>query len=314
MYRNPKVYHSRLKELNADDLLIPLWERLTFSSGEMCALKIVFSHYSTAGTECDRLEWQVTGGGLSENSGWLPVGPCPSAAVTELGVVSFDVPQVKRPTKARLELRLLGGENLIATARQELYIFPPHLTLHVEQTKRSVHAPEFQSALADLGYLSANTLSDADLAIVTTLDDTCREFLLRGGRVLFLGESDDALQTHMPGLGIEARTGTPWQGDWASSFGWHRFENIPTEGIVNFAFADLTPEHVIHGFSPRDFALDVYAGLFVGWLHKPIPTIARKRVGRGELLISTFRLSKNLESNPLARHVFKELMVLIEDV
>jgi hypothetical protein len=71
---------------------------------------------------------------------------------------------------------------------------------------------------------------------------------------------------------------------------------------------------VIHGFSPRDFALDVYAGLFVGWLHKPIPTIARKRVGRGELLISTFRLSKNLESNPLARHVFKELVVLIEDV
>ena len=83
---------------------------------------------------------------------------------------------------------------------------------------------------------------------------------------------------------------------------------------MNFAFADLTPEHVIHGFSPRDFALDVYAGLFVGWLHKQIPTIARKRVGRGELLTSTFRLSKNLESNPLAKYLFKELMILIEDV
>ncbi|HEX8634164.1 MAG TPA: hypothetical protein VF703_08450 [Pyrinomonadaceae bacterium] len=33
------------------------------------------------------------------------------------------------------------------------------------------------------------------------------------------------------------------------------------------AFADLTPEHVITGISPRDFAADVHAGLFVGWLH-----------------------------------------------
>ncbi|HEU0297745.1 MAG TPA: hypothetical protein VFR47_33695, partial [Anaerolineales bacterium] len=80
----------------------------------------------------------------------------------------------------------------------------------------------------------------------------------------------------------------------------------------NFAFADLTPEHVIHGFAPRDFASDVYAGLFVGWLHKPIPTIARKRVGRGMLMISTFRLRQNLETNPLAAFLFKELLDLIQ--
>jgi hypothetical protein len=55
----------------------------------------------------------------------------------------------------------------------------------------------------------------------------------------------------------------------------------------------------------------VYAGLFVGWLHKPIPTIARKRVGSGELLISTFRLAKNLDTNPLARHLFRELLNLL---
>ena len=34
MYRNPKVYHPLLKKLNADDVLIPLWERLAFSAGE----------------------------------------------------------------------------------------------------------------------------------------------------------------------------------------------------------------------------------------------------------------------------------------
>jgi hypothetical protein len=165
-----------------------------------------------------------------------------------------------------------------------------------------------------LGCALVENLAEADVAVVSTLDDTGREILLHGGRVLLLAEHDDALQTHIPGIQIEPRNGTPWQGDWASSFGWHRFKGLPTDGVINFAFAGLTPEHVIDGFVPRDFALDVYAGMFVGWIHKPVPTIARRRVGRGTLLISTFRLTQNLETNPLALCLFCELMALISDL
>ena len=329
MYRNPKVYHSQLKEINADDLLIPLWERLAFSADETCELKILFCHYSAVEIKDAVLAWEIVGHDLPALGDHVLVDDIVAYQVNELGVVRFDIPHVHRPTRARLKLRLISGEKAITAAEQELYVFPSDLVLMQEpwspvsgvvqaatKTKRGklVYAPEFQSTLAYLNYEVVDDLSLVDVAVVTRLDDVCREFLLRGGRVLLLAESDDALQTHIPGLGIESRTGTPWQGDWASSFGWHRFEKVPTEGVVNFAFADLTPEHVIHGFSPRDFALDVYAGLFVGWLHKQIPTIARKRVGRGELLTSTFRLSKNLESNPLAKYLFKELMILIEDV
>jgi hypothetical protein len=213
---------------------------------------------------------------------------------------------------------LVSGEKVVAAAEQELYIFPADGVLRgttqtAPKTQRTdvVYSPTFYRQLEQLGYRTADDLSRAEVAVVTTLDDSCREFLLQGGRVLLLAEADDALQTYIPGIGIAPRNGTPWQGDWASSFGWHRFENIPTDNVVNFAFADLTPEHVIHGFAPRDFALDVFAGLFVGWLHKPIPTIARKRVGRGELLVSTFRLGKNLETNPLAEYLFGELLQLI---
>jgi hypothetical protein len=55
-----------------------------------------------------------------------------------------------------------------------------------------------------------------------------------------------------------------------------------TSGVMNFAFGGLTPEHVITDFSPREFAFDVYAGLFVGWLHKPVPTIAGGGWDRGK--------------------------------
>jgi hypothetical protein len=165
--------------------------------------------------------------------------------------------------------------------------------------------------LEKLGYAVGDDLSGVQVAVVTVLDDTYREFILRGGHVLLLAENEEALQMYVPSLDITERDDTAWQGDWASSFGWHRFEQLPTGGVVNFAFAGLTPEHVIRDFSPRDFAFDVFAGLFVGWLHKPVPTIARRRMGQGEIVVSTFRLSQNLEKNPLAMYIFAELMKLV---
>ena len=313
MYRNPKVYHARLKEINADDVLVPLWERLVFSSGETCEMQVLFSHYSVLDVNDAVLKWVVICDELSVNSGQLAVGECASFGVTELGVVSFGAPQVEKPTKARLELHLVNGGNLIARTEQEFYIFPMLSPLLPKGGGGRVYSPQFTSALEQLGYEVVGTISQANTAVVSTVDDSCRDFLLHGGQVLLLAEKDDALQTHISNLRIAPRDGTPWQGDWASSLGWHHFETLPTDSVVNFAFADLTPEHVIHGFAPRDFALDVYAGLFVGWIQKPIPTIARKRVGRGTLLISTFRLVQNLETNPLAGYLLSELMKLIAD-
>lgn len=318
MYRNPKVYHARLKEIHAEDVLIPLWERLVFSAGEIVEMKVSFSHHSNAEIKEAALQWKVIGEQLSVNSGQLSVGACARFGVTELGVVSFTVPPVDKPAKARLGLRLVSGGNLVASTEQEFWIFPnpsPARSGAPAKTKRleRVYSPEFRTILEHLGYEAVGDLSQAELAVVSTLDDSYRDFLLGGGRVLLLAETDDALRTRIPGVGLVAREGSPWQGDWASSFGWHRFESLPTGNVVNFAFADLTPNHVLHGFAPRDFALDVFAGLFVGWVQRPVPTIARRHVGRGALLISTFRLAKNIGSNPLAGYLFAELMKLIAD-
>jgi hypothetical protein len=311
MYRNPKVYHARLKEINADDVLIPLWERLAFTAGDTCKMQVLFSHYSMLDVRDAVVKWEVIGEQLPGISDQLSVSECASFGVTELGVVSFTVPQVETPTKARLELRLFNGESLITKTEQEFYIFPSALPALVGEEGTRVYSPQFRHTLERLGLTVVDDFSQADLAVVSTLDDSCRDFLLRGGRVLLLAESKNAIQTYIPNMHIKPRHGSTWQGDWASSFGWHRFESLPTDNVVNFAFADLTPNHIIQDFVPRDFALDVYAGLFVGWIQKPAPTIARKRVGRGTLLISTFRLAQNLETNPLAGYLFSELIKLL---
>lgn len=309
MYRHPKAHYSLLNRFNADDVLIPHWERLVYSTGEHCAIKILFSHYSLVEIKEAVLEWEATSDGFLVSGVQILAGEYSPFEVTELGFVSFETPQVEHPTAVRIELKLSSGESPIASTWQEIYVFPE---LPLSGEGLPVFSTELQGPLTKLGYSTTDDLSQAKMAVVRVLDDTLREFILRGGRVLLLAESDDALQMHIPGLDIEEREDTAWQGDWASTFGWHRFEKLPTGGTVNFAFAGLTPEHIISNFSSRDFAVNVYAGLFVGWLHKPVPTIARRRAGQGEVLVSTFQLSKNLKTNPLAMYLFAELMTLME--
>ena len=307
MYRNPKVYHSLLQRLNAADVLIPLLERLNYWAGESGTMEISFSHYTSLEIRGAVLHWAVRYEETVVSSGQLPVGACSPFEVTPLGVFRFETPRVATPATAKLEISLVQGENQIAYTEQEIYVFP---RLNRSPETLPVYAPELKTSLEELGYSITDDLSRAAVAVVTVLDDSLREFTLRGGRVLLLAEDEDALQMHIPHLDIKERDETVWQGDWANSFGWHRFDKLPTGRSVNFAFAGLTPELVIRNFSARDFAFNVYAGMFVGWLHKPVPTIARRQVGRGEVLVSTFRLTKNLETNPLAMCLFAELVKL----
>src|SRR5215213_3850037 len=309
MYRNPKVHYSLLNQFNADDVLIPVWDQLAYSAGQTCGMKILLSHYSAIEIKEARLEWQVSSEEFSVRGVQLPASESLPFGITELGFVSFETPLVENPMAARLEVKLFDGERLIASTEQEIYVVPAPAQSGEGQL---VFSPDLQEPLKKLGYSLTDDLSQARLAVVTKLDDSFRGFILRGGQVVLLAENEDALQMHIPYVDIKEREDTAWQGDWASTFGWHRFEKIPTGGTVNFAFAGLTPEHIIGGFSPRDFAFNVYAGLFVGWLHRPVPTIARRSVGQGEVLISTFRLSKNLETNPLAMYLFAELMTLVK--
>ena len=313
IYRNPKVHYSQLKNINSDDLLIPLWERVAFSSGENCVISVLCSHYSMAEINDAFIEWELFSNEQPISKSKEFKKDCPPFCVTELGSIHISIPDVEHPIRADLKIRLGIQEKTIAVTEQELYIFP---SAPAGGPGPRFFSPDFHTLLESLGYSTTDDLSVAENAVTTFLDDSFRDFIQRGGRVLLLAEQDDALQTYIPGLDIQglhiqARSGTTWQGDWASSFGWHRFKNLPTDNVVNFAFTGLTPEHVIHGFAPRDFALDVFAGLFVGWLHKPIPTIARKRMGAGEVIISTFRLAKNLGTNPMALSLFRELLQLL---
>jgi hypothetical protein len=219
---------------------------------------------------------------------------------------------VSESGRHRLEFRLRDAAGaLITRNHQDLYFFPRSVALPGPALVWADEA-ELRRELAALGYPVTDHLPEADVAVVETMTDSMRQYVEHGGRVLFLAETPEARQTPLQHIGVSKRQGTSWQGDWASNFNWLRrdrmFRHIPTDGVCDFAFADLTPECVITGFSPRDFACDVHAGLFVGWLRHHAALVAERRFGSGRLMLSTLRLRHHLRTHPVATIMLRDMV------
>ena len=311
MCRNPKAFYDLIGQINGADAIVPDWERVVFWEGERCEVRLALSHFSDASLEGARLEWQI--------DVWPEIrgaftGLMPRLAqVTEIGTVAFEVPALEQSLHARLMLRLCDATGaLMACNHQELYVFPRRAAQPGEMRVCAPDLPGLAARLGALGYRVTGDLDDADVAVVATMTDALRWYVQRGGRVLWLAEASDSKQTHLGNVGIAQRRGRSWQGDWASNFNWIRqdrmFAAIPTGGTVDFAFADLIPEQVIVGLSPRAYADDVYAGLFVGWLHHTAALIAERRFGSGRLMISTFLLHEQLQRNPVATIMVRDML------
>jgi hypothetical protein len=311
MCRNPKAFYDVIGQVNSADAVVPTdWERIAFWEGERCEVRLALSHFSAADLRGSRLEW------------WLDLWPevrgildCPAperAQLTNLGTVVFDVPRVEQAVRARLELRLVtsSGET-ITRNHHELYFFP-RLHSDARPIRLAVPGlPRLAARLAAMGYELTDDLS-SDLVVVERMTDDLRWYVQNGGRVLWLAESPDSQQAHLGTLGIAQRHGRSWQGDWASSMSWLRqdrlFGGIPSGGTVDFAFADLTPETVIVGLTPRDYAANVHSGLFVGWVHHLVALVAERPIDRGRLMVCTYRLREHLGSHPVATIMMRDMI------
>jgi hypothetical protein len=315
MCRNPKAFYDAIGQINRADAIIPAdWECIAFWEDTRCEVRVMLSHFSEVDLSECRLEWNLDlwPDIRGQFAGFKPQ----KAQVTHVGTVAFEVPKLNKSVRTRLELRLLDRSgNLVTTNHHELYFFP-----HRSKTLRTaiLSAPglsELAERLSALGYQMTENLAVADVVLATKMTDELRWYVQNGGNVLWLAESSDSQHTYLGSMGIAQRQGRSWQGDWVSSMSWIRqdrmFKDIPTGGVVDFAFADLTPEQVIVGLSPRDFAADVHAGLFVGWLHHMVALVAERRIGNGRLLVSTFRLQKHIGNHPVATLMIEDMIAYL---
>jgi hypothetical protein len=118
------------------------------------------------------------------------------------------------------------------------------------------------------------------------------------GRLLVIAGTDFAKapeSIRLPIAGVIAREQTHWQGDWATSFSWLKkqgpFAHLPGNPLLEMEYASVMPDAIIVGTPTWAYGDRSWAGLALGWIHKPVSLLLKAPYGDGQITVTTFKLS-----------------------
>lgn len=334
MNRNPRVFHDRFISINADLVIVPKIERCAGVAGQKFSVYIgVATGASHLGTAI--LQWQVDGG----PKGKIALRATAPLGFADAGRVEFDLPQVSESQMLTLRFDLQEAGIVRATNEVQIALYPKRPTK--ELPKLAVADPQLATHARGLGYQIV-PFAQAEVVLTHALDAGDIVQLQGGARYVVLADGTEITQgnrrldhgrreqpfilavddtpglpigteAQLPNINLIARQGSMWRGDWIAGFSWiHRtgaFVSIPGGPLVDMSMSDVIPHHVMTGFRTWEFGGSVQAGIVVGWVHKPAVLIGTRRVGRGGLMASTFRLCRQKPGvDPVASALFDALI------
>lgn len=156
--------------------------------------------------------------------------------------------------------------------------------------------PPLAGALRQMGFQVEESPREGALIIANGFTADLRARVQAGARLLVLAGPDslgmeDAV--HLPYMGVVPRAGTPWQGDWATSFSWLRkegpFASLPGGPLLEMEYAEVMPDAVLVGTPSWASDGHVWAGLALGWIHKVVSLLTTMPYGRGAITVTTFK-------------------------
>jgi glycosyl hydrolase family 2 len=296
MCRNPRVFHETFRTINADTVIVPKWDRLSYWAAETTDITLAVAHGAGAPIEGATLDVR-----FGDDRRRLDLPRIEAGQVLDLGRIALNAPDHVEAVREEISLELRAhDETLLATNRLGAAVFPARPTpVHYKQR---VWSPDedVRERFRTLGYATARGLDDATLVVSATHDEAIASHVRQGASLLLLPEKDMLLYPFFPhwqNVKVLNRDGTLWRGDWASSFAWlHRseqFAGLPSGPLLDETFDRVIPTHVIAGCNLLDFQARVFGGLVVGWIHKPVALGVERSYGRGRLVASTFRLFRD---------------------
>jgi Glycosyl hydrolases family 2, TIM barrel domain/Glycosyl hydrolases family 2/Glycosyl hydrolases family 2, sugar binding domain len=331
MKRNPRVFHNDFATINSDVAIVPKVKCYSARSGETFIFGVaVASGGLEIQSQCRLSVW------LDQlEVATRPVMPMVGLLVIELEEIVVSLPRTAQNRVARFELKLTQGNKQIASNQFEI-------GLYAERDGENL--PTISSGdgtIADyakaLGYRVIAS-GKGDVQIAHSLDKQDIAAMQNGARFVVLADgsaktngnlrSDQGKREQpfmsivdetpgnlpspdspLPNIVLHNRQGTLWRGDWIANFSWLRregvFASIPGGPLFDLSFDRVVPFHVMTGFRPWEYAGAVHSGLVLGWVHKPAVMIGERKVGRGGLIASTFRLMRDQPGeDPLAGALF----------
>lgn len=336
MNRNPRVFHDRFGQINADVVIVPKVARYAGIAGHAFQFGVAVA---TGGAHVPEgeLRWSVAGGA----SGAVRVPAAGPVTVADLGTVALTLPASDTNGMVRVDLALWAGGQVAARNSFDIAVY-------AERARKGLPSVATDDAAlaafaAGLGY-AVTAKGQADVTFAHALDAADIARLQGGARYVVLADGSEKThgnlrkdvgrreqpflpivddipglpantQTQQPNINLIARHGTMWRGDWIAGFSWIRregvFADMPGGPLVDLSFDRVIPHHVMTGFPTWEFGGSVHAGIVVGWVQKPAALIAERMVGRGRLVASTFRLTGEAAGDdPVAAYLFDALIRL----
>lgn len=312
MNRNPRSFHHSFATVNADAVIVPRIDRYSAFSGSTFRFGLSVAAGGVALPRAE-LRWQMEG-----VTGAVAVPACPALDVADAGTVSIPMPASGPNRMLTIRFDLVANGQTLARNSVEIALHrrPDFSRLPTVGSRDPVVA-------AHLGALGLQVVAPESAAVTVARGlDAADIARMQGGAVYLLvadGSAGPRLRTdlprreqpyipivddipglplsqeaQMPNMVLHARHGTIWRGDWIAGFSWIRREGplaaLPGGPLVDLSFDRVIPHHVLTGFRTWEFGGPVHSGVVVGWCHKPAALIAERRIGRGALVATTFRL------------------------
>lgn len=182
--------------------------------------------------------------------------------------------------------------------------------------------PALAATLRTLGYTVSETMPNdgSTLLVARRYTKPIETAVQQGARLLLLaGEpvqgGEDSVR--LPAGAVIAREGTPWQGDWATAFSWIRkqgaFATLPGSPLLEMEYAAVMPDYVLVGLPVWAYRTHSWAGLALGWIHKPVSLLAEMPYGKGKVAITTFKLNaQTLAEDAVAQAIWQGVLKLLE--
>jgi hypothetical protein len=335
MNRNPRSFHDKFGSINADVVIVPRIPHYSGVAGQAWSFGLGVAS-GAAALSASELRWETDTG----EGGVIALGPVAPLAMADAGLITLTLPATSENRMLRLEFTLTADGQEIARNNADIALYAPRQTQGLPRV--SSPFPGLAARAAALGY-TVVAPEEADVILVHGLNQRDLELLQSGKRYVVLADGlvktqknlrvdiapreqpfipiVDAMpglprggEGQMPNLSLIARHGTMWRGDWIAGFGWIRrkgaFASLPGGPLLDLSFDRVVPHHVMGGVRAWEYAGAVHSGTMVGWVQKPAALIAERRVGRGVVIASTFRLCVDEPgADPVAGALFDALVM-----
>jgi hypothetical protein len=332
VHRGRKAGHDRIAAFNREDVVVVELPRRDVWAGELLTGTIHLGSYGQLPADArigGRVDWSVRCRDDVLAEGSLPVPDWPVGGARCVGTFEALLPD-RTTGEARLTVRAIDGDGTERAADSyRLAILPRSagsagsadetITIAVDDPLGSWRLGERIDAI---GHRSAPAAA-SDLRIGSAVTPELLAAVDAGSRALVLIRERAAIRpdsTIARPIEIRARGvadpgssdhRSPWDGDWVTAWSWllpGSLPLLPERNPLDFAYAEVMPDHVLAGYDPVAHRDEVIAGIFSGWVHAPAALVWSFPQGRGRLTLTTFRLAP--ESGPLATVMLRSMVEL----